>query len=97
MRRFQHQVNRAHHLFGLIATILFVGGCGVGHTELLVILGVVVLMFGANRLPQLGRALGEMISGFRESTTKSQLAEKKEPPALADTTKPTQTDQNKSS
>ena len=34
--------------------------------ELLVILTIVMLVFGATRVPQLGRALGEAITGFRE-------------------------------
>lgn len=37
----------------------------IGITELAVILGVVVLLFGAKRLPQLGRSFGEFIREFR--------------------------------
>ncbi len=38
-----------------------------GWPELLLILGIVLLIFGASRLPQLGRALGKTIRGFRQS------------------------------
>ena len=38
-----------------------------GATELLIILGIVILIFGASRLPQLGAGLGEGIRNFRKS------------------------------
>ncbi len=38
-----------------------------GATELLIILGIVVLIFGAAKLPQLGAGLGEGIRNFRKS------------------------------
>lgn len=37
-----------------------------GAMELLVILAIVVIIFGASKLPQLGRGLGEGISNFRD-------------------------------
>jgi sec-independent protein translocase protein TatA len=37
-----------------------------GFPELLVILVIVVVIFGAGKLPQLGRGLGEGISNFRD-------------------------------
>lgn len=36
-----------------------------GTSELLIIFGVVVLLFGAKKLPQLGGAIGESIKNFR--------------------------------
>ncbi|MEA2005588.1 MAG: twin-arginine translocase TatA/TatE family subunit [Acidobacteriota bacterium] len=39
----------------------------VGPTELLVILLIVVIIFGAKRLPELGKSLGEGIKNFRKS------------------------------
>lgn len=41
-----------------------IGNFGV--MELLVILAIVVIIFGASKLPQLGRGLGEGISNFRD-------------------------------
>lgn len=43
---------------------------GLGLPELLIILVIVVVIFGASRLPQLGRGLGEGISNFREGLNK---------------------------
>jgi len=38
---------------------------GIGTTELLVVLGLVVLIFGARRLPELGSGLGKAIKNFK--------------------------------
>lgn len=38
----------------------------VGFAELMVILAIVVIIFGANRLPQLGRGIGSAIRNFKE-------------------------------
>jgi sec-independent protein translocase protein TatA len=38
----------------------------IGPMELLLILAIVVVIFGATRLPQLGKGLGEGISNFRD-------------------------------
>jgi sec-independent protein translocase protein TatA len=40
----------------------------IGIPELLLILAIVVLVFGANRLPELGRGLGKAIRGFKDAT-----------------------------
>ncbi len=40
------------------------GSLGMG--ELLVILAIVVLIFGVNKIPQLGKGLGEGIRNFKE-------------------------------
>lgn len=39
----------------------------LGTTEILIIAGVVVLLFGANKLPQLGKGLGEAIGNFKKA------------------------------
>lgn len=38
----------------------------LGVPELLVILFIVIIIFGANRLPQLGRGIGSAIKNFKE-------------------------------
>jgi sec-independent protein translocase protein TatA len=40
----------------------------VGPTELILILGIVVLIFGAGRLSEVGGALGRSIREFRDAT-----------------------------
>ena len=40
---------------------------GIGLPELLVIFLVCLLLFGANRLPEIGRSLGEGIREFKKS------------------------------
>ena len=42
---------------------------GLGIQELLVILIIVLIIFGANRLPEIGSGLGKAIRGFKESIT----------------------------
>ena len=39
---------------------------GLGIQELLVILIIVLLIFGASRLPEIGSGLGKAIRGFKE-------------------------------
>jgi len=39
----------------------------VGTTELIIILVIVVLIFGVNKIPQLGKGLGEGIRNFKSS------------------------------
>ncbi len=40
---------------------------GIGFPELLVIFLVCLLLFGANRLPEIGRGLGEGIREFKKA------------------------------
>jgi sec-independent protein translocase protein TatA len=40
---------------------------GVGTTELLLILGIIVLLFGGKKLPELARSLGESFSELKKS------------------------------
>jgi sec-independent protein translocase protein TatA len=39
----------------------------LGLPEILVILAIVILIFGANRLPELGRGIGKGIRNFKDS------------------------------
>jgi sec-independent protein translocase protein TatA len=47
----------------------------VGLPEMLVILMIVIIIFGANRLPQLGRGIGSAIKNFKEGI-KDETADK---------------------
>ena len=49
---------------------------GLGMPELLVILVIVVIIFGASRLPQLGEGLGKAIKGFKKGIADSHEAHK---------------------
>lgn len=42
---------------------------GLGIPELLVILFIVLIVFGANRLPEIGSGMGKAIRGFKDATT----------------------------
>ena len=52
----------------------------IGPTELLLILLIVVIIFGARRLPELGKSLGEGIKNFRKSLSSSKDKDKDLPP-----------------
>ena len=41
---------------------------GIGTTELLIILAIVLLIFGASKLPQLGAGLGKGIQNFKKAS-----------------------------
>jgi sec-independent protein translocase protein TatA len=51
----------------------------VGPLELLIIGLIIIFIFGARRLPELGKSLGEGIKNFRKSIT-SKEKEKESPP-----------------
>jgi sec-independent protein translocase protein TatA len=56
---------------------------GLGYQELIIILVIVLLLFGANKLPELARGLGKSMSEFKkgqaepDTTAKAEKAEEK--------------------
>jgi sec-independent protein translocase protein TatA len=56
----------------------------LGTTELIVILVIVILIFGVNKIPQLGKGLGEGIRNFKSSLKAGQ----EEPQAKSDKNEP---------
>lgn len=38
---------------------------GIGTTELMIVLGIVIVLFGARRLPELGSGVGKAIRNFK--------------------------------
>ena len=53
----------------------------IGVIELLIILAVILLLFGATRLPQLARAMGKSIHEFKQAS--SGQGESREPKSTA--------------
>jgi len=56
----------------------------IGPTELILILLIVIIIFGARKLPDLGKSIGEGIKNFKKSmSTKDEPdnTKKPEPPA----------------
>jgi len=47
----------------------------MGFTELLLILFIVLIIFGAGKLPQLGEGLGKAIKGFKKSVHEAETIE----------------------
>ena len=56
---------------------------GIGFSELLVILLVCLLLFGANRLPEIGKSLGEGIREFKKSLKETEDAKPKDKDSLS--------------
>lgn len=61
---------------------------GLGTTELLLLLGIVVLLFGSSKLPQLGAGIGQGIRNFKKAM--------KEPDAIDVTPKKEETKSDES-
>ncbi|AHZ85072.1 twin-arginine translocase TatA/TatE family subunit [Bdellovibrio bacteriovorus] len=50
----------------------------LGWTEILLIGGIALLLFGPSKLPNLGRSLGESIRGFKKGLNEDPAADEKE-------------------
>ena len=48
----------------------------LGMTELILILVILLLLFGARRLPELAKGLGQSIRAFKQGTAEAQLEDK---------------------
>ncbi len=60
----------------MIQTLLAIGGLGT--TELVVIAVVIFLLFGATRLPQLAKALGQSKRAFKDGLDEGEEEARKE-------------------
>ena len=65
---------------------------GLGSQELLVILVIVLVLFGANRLPQLARSLGSSLKEFKKGIDKGQTKEASVSPPSAERGAPPSTE-----
>jgi sec-independent protein translocase protein TatA len=54
---------------------------GIGMPELIIILVIILIIFGAGKLPEIGAGMGKAIRNFKGATTEP---EKKEPDKLED-------------
>ncbi len=52
---------------------------GLGTQELLIILALVLLLFGAGKLPQVGGALGKGIRNFKNGMKEIDITEERDP------------------
>ena len=50
---------------------------GLGMPELLIILAIIVIVFGAGKLPGIGGALGQGIKNFKDATRETEEIEVK--------------------
>jgi sec-independent protein translocase protein TatA len=48
----------------------------IGIPELLIILAIIILIFGASRLPEIGRGIGKGIKNFKDATKDGEGVEK---------------------
>ena len=58
--------------------VLIPGIGSLGGTELIIALVIILLLFGAKRIPELARGLGSGVREFRAGTREGQLEEKKD-------------------
>ncbi len=58
--------------------VLIPGFGSLGGTELIIALVIILLLFGAKRIPELARGLGSGVREFRAGTREGQLEEKKD-------------------
>ena len=59
---------------------------GIGATELLILLGIVIVIFGARRLPELGSGLGKAIKNFKAGVSgKDEIDVTPDPDKVTDT------------
>lgn len=58
---------------------------GLGMPELIIILVIILIIFGAGKLPQIGEGMGKAIRNFKNATSEKNVTsdkENKEPPKI---------------
>jgi len=58
---------------------------GIGMPELIIILVIILIIFGAGKLPEIGSGMGKAIRNFKGATSDP---EKKDPEKIKDENKP---------
>jgi sec-independent protein translocase protein TatA len=64
-----------------------------GWMELMLILVIVLIIFGAGKIPQLGEGLGKAIKGFKKSVNETDAIDVTPPPSEAPEAPPSQVTQ----
>ena len=64
-----------------------------GWMELMLILVIVLIIFGAGKIPQLGEGLGKAIKGFKKSVNEADAIDVTPPPSEAPEAPPSQVTQ----
>jgi len=49
---------------------------GLGMPELIVILVIILIIFGAGKLPEIGSGIGKSIKNFKKATRETEVSEK---------------------
>ena len=57
---------------------------GIGMPELIIILVIILIIFGAGKLPEIGSGLGKGIKNFKKATAEAEI---KDPEKLEEETK----------
>lgn len=60
---------------------------GLGMPELIIILVIIVIIFGAGKLPEIGAGIGKGIKNFKDATKKEEDDKKLDDKKLDDNTK----------
>ena len=53
---------------------------GLGTTELILILIIILVLFGAGKLPEIGNSIGKAIKSFKKATSDDVVETEKEKP-----------------
>ena len=57
---------------------------GIGMPELIIILVIIMIIFGAGKLPEIGKGIGKGIRNFREATSGADKEESRESNKIED-------------
>jgi sec-independent protein translocase protein TatA len=60
---------------------------GIGMPELIIILVIILIIFGAGKLPEIGAGMGKAIKNFKSATSENEKADK-DKEKLEDSEKP---------
>ncbi len=69
---------------------------GIGIPELLIILAIVLVIFGANKLPEIGSGMGRAIKNFKKATDEPEEIDVTSEKEQINSEQKTQDDDNKS-